>query len=229
MNMKWVLLVMGSIGAVLTLVLLWKGGAQRAPNSPLSIPEVLASPTGSTNIHEFSEPQEDNRQSTTTDTSTLSTPTLGAPDSQDASTELISEEQSLQRPSEPAEDLDAILRMLENSTFTEACASPKEVETELLTDLAEKADRLIDEHVREETARRVEAGLYEPVEGYDPNKTLTTPLEGPNKEILSYYIGEGQARRVTFTTDEYPYLYSMRRSLRLLDAELRSRGKSRRR
>jgi hypothetical protein len=77
----------------------------------------------------------------------------------------------------------------------------------------------------EECQRRVEAGLYERIEGYKPGDTITTTSRN-NGEIVSYSISDGEARRIEFTPEEYPHMHTLKARIRAFRLERSSRDRA---
>jgi hypothetical protein len=119
-----------------------------------------------------------------------------------------------------------LLQLQKDRAFIDACARPKETETDVLKELATRASTILGAQVSEEVASRVEAGLYEQVPGYRPAEKLSIPLRHGDDIQSVFFTETGEALSVDLPRAEYPDLYALRDSIEQLKSELKFRGES---
>lgn len=132
-------------------------------------------------------------------------------------------------PSVPVESTegsaDAVLKMLADPAFVDACARLSETDAQTLIDLESRAQNVLSAYQGEECQRRIEAGLYERIEGYKPGEPFTTTSRNNKGEIVSYSFSDGEARRIEFTPEEYPHMHTLKARIRAFRLERSSRDR----
>ncbi|MEQ1892728.1 MAG: hypothetical protein ABL998_09320 [Planctomycetota bacterium] len=118
-------------------------------------------------------------------------------------------------------DKSAVVRMLEDPSFVEACADPEAADPAVLARFVDEGRRVISAFQSEETERRVAAGLYERMEGYVPGEPFTTTSSSDDGPV-SFSSDGSEMRRVAFSREDYPDLYALRDRLRGLERRQRS-------
>lgn len=122
--------------------------------------------------------------------------------------------------------LEHVVMMLDDPVFQDLCSDPSKGDWDSMQHFIVEGRKVLTAFQTEECARRVEAGLYERVEGYVPGEPFTTTAKNRN-EFQSYFIENGEAREVRFPPSDYPEMYSLRDFIELLAAEARTRGNPR--
>lgn len=115
------------------------------------------------------------------------------------------------------------LRMLEDEHFLAACVDLADIATPVLADLVEDTERAVLEWRGELSIQRWEAGLYEPIPGYEAGKPFKLRLD--EGELLQSFFssGMGDGNLVELPREEHPELYTLWDASKRFRAELRKR------
>jgi len=126
-------------------------------------------------------------------------------------------------PIEPTQGTaDGLTLLLNDPVFQQVCAQLSEADWDSLQHFVTEGRKTLMAFQTEECMRRIEAGLYDRIEGYVPGETFTT-TEAGNNEFHSYAIENGEARRVRFPPEEYPEMHALRDQVVMLETETRAR------
>jgi hypothetical protein len=193
--------------AAISLLVLWRARSERRNSADLVAPPAAIRATTREPAARLEEPL---RESV-------------APVAESSAAEAVAEGSPTERVELVEESDSAVARLRRDPAFLEACARPADTDAQALIDLVAKAKEAINAQLSVEGQRRVDAGLGQRMEGYRSGEPLKTPA-APRDQYRSFFFMEaGEALQVDFPVAEYPELYALRDSVKLLEAEVGAR------